>query len=237
MLLISRIQQDYQRSRDLVFNVAFHPILPGIICSGSDDRSIRVWNWTPAFNGQRELRKLLGHTSYVRGLLWHTELPQILFSGSWDATIRVWDVEDQRCLYTSYEHHADVYGVAVHPERPFFLVSSSRDTTIRLWIFEDYPSSTLQDLARPMLIESLVRPESMSELLGNSLEEVLATFQAPPGSHSRRKRLYGEASQRLATELAASGGIRPVSIQVYQKILNFFMYRRGLEERLLGEEL
>lgn len=205
-----------------VFNVAFHPILPGIICSGSDDRSIRIWNWTPAFNGQRELRKLLGHTSYVRGLLWHTELPQILFSGSWDATIRVWDVEDQRCLYTSYEHHADVYGVAVHPERPFFLVSSSRDTTIRLWIFED--------LVRPMLVESLVRPESMSELLGNSLEEVLATFQAPPASHSRRKRLYGEASQRLATELAASGGIRPVSIQVYQKILNFFMYRRGLED-------
>ena len=90
--------------------MAFHPILPGIICSGSDDRSIRIWNWTPSFRGQRQLRRLTGHSSYVRGLLWHSELPQILFSGSWDATIRVWDVAESRCIYTAYEHHADVYG-------------------------------------------------------------------------------------------------------------------------------
>lgn len=204
-----------------VFNVAFHPILPSIICSGSDDRTIRIWNWTPGFRGQRQLKRLVGHTSYVRGLLWHTELPHILFSGSWDSTIRVWDAVESRCLYTAYEHHADVYGLAMHPERPFFLVSSSRDTTIRFWIFED--------LVRPMLVSVLLRPDQMLEMLGGSIEEAMALFSTE-GAKSIKK-LYGKASHTLATELTLPAAqTRPVPIQVYQKILTFFLYRQGLED-------
>jgi len=204
-----------------VFNVAFHPILPSIICSGSDDRTIRIWNWTPGFRGQRQLRRLVGHTSYVRGLLWHTELPHILFSGSWDSTIRVWDAVEARCLYSAYEHHADVYGLAVHPQRPFFLVSSSRDTTIRFWIFED--------LVRPLLVSVLLRPEQMIEMLGGAVEEAMALF-SNEGSKSV-KLLYGKASHALATELTMPvAQTRPIPIQVYQKILTFFLYRQGLED-------
>jgi WD40 repeat protein len=104
-----------------VFNIALHPVIPGIIASGSDDKTIRVWRWQQDGSGPRELRRLVGHTNFVRGLLWHSELPGILFSGSWDSTIRTWDVASQRCLHISNEHYADVYGLALHPQRPFFL--------------------------------------------------------------------------------------------------------------------
>ncbi|CAE8613930.1 unnamed protein product [Polarella glacialis] len=205
-----------------VFNIVFHPVCPNIIASGSDDKTIRIWNWSPTFTGQRELRKLTGHTSHVRGLLWNTELPHILFTGSWDSTIRVWDVAESRCLYVSHDHHADVYGLSLHPRRPFFLVSSSRDTTIRFWIFED--------IVRPLLVQALLHPESLSDLLGDSVQEASLAMESPVGQVPVPKKLFGKASRALATELQTLGAARPVSLQAYQKLLNFFMYRQGMED-------
>jgi len=204
-----------------VFNIAFHPICPNVMASGSDDLTIRVWNWNPAYAGHRMLRRLQGHSYFVRALLWHSELPQILFSGSWDATIRVWDVVRQVCLHVAYEHHADVYGLSLHPQRPFFLVSSSRDTTLRFWIFED--------LVRPQFIHAVVRPSRFSDVLGSSAEEAEAAIINPPGTTSLATKLYGEASRALAgviSDLEASQR----TLQMYQKIASFFMYRRGLED-------
>jgi len=204
-----------------VFNIAFHPICHSIIASGSDDKTIRVWQWIST--GPRELRKLVGHTAYVRGLLWHSELPDILFSGSWDATIRVWDVVAQRCLHVVYEHHADVYGLALHPRRPFFLASSSRDTTLRFWIFEDE--------VRPLLVQALVRPARFAELLGAGPEEAEALLLAAPGSVPMPpRRLYGQESRALASALANLCQNNPGSLQVYQKIVSFFLYRAGMED-------
>eukprot|EP00931_Biecheleriopsis_adriatica_P115448 TRINITY_DN91232_c0_g1_i1.p1 TRINITY_DN91232_c0_g1~~TRINITY_DN91232_c0_g1_i1.p1 ORF type:complete len:1254 (-),score=243.44 TRINITY_DN91232_c0_g1_i1:54-3791(-) len=207
-----------------VFNVAFHPLLPNILCSGSDDRTIRIWNWSPSWKGARQMRMLAGHTANVRGLLWHSELPHILFSGSWDATIRVWDVAEQKCLHSSHDHLADVYGLSIHPSRPFFLVSSSRDTTIRFWIFEE--------LVRPMLVQAMLRPESMAEMLGGNLEEAQRSICAAvnSGSCPAQTLFYGQASSALARELQSVGTARPISPQVYQKILSFFMYRQGMED-------
>lgn len=203
------------------FNLAFHPICPNIIASGSDDKTIRVWNWSP--NAHRELRRLMGHSAYVRGLLWHSELPHILFSGSWDATIRVWDVAAQRCLHVAYEHHADVYGLALHPRRPFFLASSSRDTTLRFWIFEDE--------VRPLLVQALVRPARFAELLGAGPEEAEALLHSIPGNAPNVPvRLYGQESCQLAASLAQLCQQSPVSLQVYQKIISFFLYRAGMED-------
>lgn len=204
-----------------VFNVVFHPMCPNILCSGSDDKSIRIWNCNPAFQGQREIRRLVGHTAYVRGLLWHSELPHILMSGSWDSTIRVWDAVEQKCLHVSHDHHADVYGLSLHAQRPFFLVSSSRDTTIRYWIFED--------LVRPLLVHTLLHPERMTELIGDP-SEVSAAIEASPGSVTLPRQLYGQVSRALAKELQSIGATRPITMQVYEKVVSFFMYRHGLDD-------
>mmetsp|Transcript_83429 Transcript_83429/g.131776 ORF Transcript_83429/g.131776 Transcript_83429/m.131776 type:complete len:1252 (+) Transcript_83429:88-3843(+) len=207
-----------------VFNVAFHPICPNLLASGSDDKTVRVWNWCPSgiADNSREVRRLVGHTAYVRALLWHTELPGILFSGAWDSTIRVWDVTNQRCLHVCYEHYADVYGLTLHPQRPFFLVSSSRDTTLRFWIFEDY--------ARALLVSAVVRPSRIAELLGGGPEEAMAFLTASPGSVMLPPlRLYGQVSRQLASSVQEDLSKHQL-VQVYQKIICFFMYRSGLED-------
>jgi len=211
-----RVQLSGHEAR--VFNIAFHPICSPILASGSDDKTIRVWSWSPS--GPRELYKLVGHTSYVRGLLWHSELPNILFSGSWDSTIRVWNVVERQCLHVSCEHHADVYGLNLHPKRPFVLASSSRDTTIRFWIYEDR--------VRPLLTQAVVRPDCSGDILGNP-EEATDILLAG-GAANVPLRLYGSASRRLFTEITALLQQGPPSLQVYQKIVSFFMYRQGMED-------
>jgi WD40 repeat protein len=133
-----------------VFHTIWSPLLPEHLASGSDDRTIIVWNIDT-----RQSRPLQGHTHHVRALVWHTELPYILLSGSWDGSIRMWDIRTQvirscvaffnfcnvfnllpfcqSCIHVLSDHHADVYTLSAHPDRPFLFVSSSRDTSVRLW--------------------------------------------------------------------------------------------------------
>lgn len=203
-----------------VFNIAFHPLCPMLIASGSDDKTVRVWNWQPENSGSQELRRMGGHTAYVRGLLWHSELAHILFSGSWDATIRVWNVATGTCLHVAHEHHADVYGLTLHPKRPFLLVSSSRDTTIRFWVFED--------LVRPLVTQAIVRPDRLGEVLGAGSEEA---YQDAVGSeNSPPLRLYGEASRSLFHAVAGLLTGEAPGRKVYELIISFFMYRQGIED-------
>merc|ERR1719506_166591 len=186
--------------------------------------TIRIWNWNRGGMAAEspELRKLCGHTAYVRGLLWHSELPHILFSGSWDTTIRVWNVADARCLHICHEHHADVYGLTLHPQRPFFLVSSSRDTTLRFWSFED--------LIRPLFVQAVARPDRMAELLGAGPDEAMGWLCASPGSVILPPmKLYGQASRNLVASLQSLAPEKR-GLQVYQRIVSFFMYRRGIED-------
>jgi len=209
-----------------VFNVIFHPICPDIVASGSDDKTVRVWNRNPAYHGGREIRSLLGHTANVRALLWHSELPHILFSGSWDYTVRVWDVSESRCLHVAYEHHADVYGLTLHAQRPFFLVSSSRDTTLRYWVFED--------LVRPLLVQAIFTPERFAELLGNSGEAVnvlMNTADSSSGAFLSKTKLYGPGSRALWASLQGLlGQGNQAIVEVYRRILTFFMYRHGFDD-------
>jgi WD repeat-containing protein 17 len=69
-----------------VFNIVWHPLNKNILASGSNDKTVRVYN---VETGTSIL--LEGHTNFVRGLAWNHEIPWFLASGSWDAQIRIWD--------------------------------------------------------------------------------------------------------------------------------------------------
>ncbi|KAL8207288.1 UNVERIFIED_CONTAM: WD repeat-containing protein 17 [Gekko kuhli] len=138
-----------------VFHVRWSPLREGILCSGSDDGTVRIWDYTQ----DACINVLSGHTAPVRGLLWNTEIPYLLISGSWDYTIKVWDTRDGTCLDTVYDHGADVYGLTCHPSRPFTMASCSRDSTVRLW--------SLTPLINPLQINILAdRP--WDEVIGNT---------------------------------------------------------------------
>lgn len=89
-----------------VFRVKWNPVYEDILCSGSDDSSVRIWSYSRA----QCLAVLVGHSDNVRGLAWCPELPFLLISGSWDRTMRVWDARRATCLDVVLDHGADVYG-------------------------------------------------------------------------------------------------------------------------------
>lgn len=92
-----------------MFNVRWNPVLSNVLCSGSDDGSVRVWD----FESRECVRELTGHTGPVRGLGWNPALPHLLTSGSWDFTLRVWDVRSGACIAIQRDHGADIYGTYI----------------------------------------------------------------------------------------------------------------------------
>ncbi|XP_060147598.1 WD repeat-containing protein 17 isoform X8 [Globicephala melas] len=138
-----------------VFHVRWSPLREGVLCSGSDDGSVRIWDYTK----DACINVLRGHTAPVRGLMWNTEIPYLLISGSWDYTIKVWDTREGACLDTVYDHGADVYGLTCHPRRPFTMASCSRDSTVRLW--------SLTPLITPLQI-NILADRSWEEIIGNT---------------------------------------------------------------------
>jgi WD40 repeat protein len=120
----------FRGHRERVFNVEWSPLLPGVLASGSDDRTIRIWSTLAPGDPPKVLR---GHSHNIRGLSWSWEVPFLILSGSWSGEIRVWDIRNEHCLQVLNEHHADVYGLVSHPKRPFTFASCSRDTSVRFW--------------------------------------------------------------------------------------------------------
>ena len=123
------------------FSVAWSPLVPGLLASGSDDKKVLVWEVAIPKKSESPkkvnfLRQLVGHKSNIRALSWNHKQRQILISGSWDATIRIWNVVSASCLQVIYDHVADVYTITSHPARPFCYVSCSRDSTLRVWEIE-----------------------------------------------------------------------------------------------------
>ncbi|KAG7162905.1 WD repeat-containing protein 17-like 1, partial [Homarus americanus] len=145
-----------------VFRVKWNPVYHDILCSGSDDSSVRIWSYSKA----QCLTILVGHSDNVRGLAWCPEVPFLLISGSWDRTLRVWDARNACCLDVVLDHGADVYGLTIHPVRPFLLASCSRDSTTRLWSLASFVAPLqLKVLAgRPLadIIENTGNQQSFS---------------------------------------------------------------------------
>ncbi|XP_013855536.1 WD repeat-containing protein 17 [Austrofundulus limnaeus] len=170
-----------------VFHVRWSPLREGILCSGSDDGTVRIWDYTQ----DACINVLSGHTAPVRGLMWNTEVPYLLISGSWDYTIRVWDTRDGTCLDTVYDHGADVYGLTCHQNRPFTMASCSRDSTVRLW--------SLTPLISPLLLNVLTE-QPWEKITGNTDTAMV------PGSPPL---LCGKVSRDIKQELdKLSGDIR-----------------------------
>ena len=91
--------------------------------SGSDDKTIRVWN-TETYE---EIATLRGHTSYVMCLCAQAHKNK-LFSGSCD--IRVWNTETYEEIATLEGHSSSVSCLTLHENK---LYSGSDDKTIRVW--------------------------------------------------------------------------------------------------------
>ena len=93
-----------------VYCIAFSPDGNRIV-SGSDDRSVRVWN---AKTGE-QLRKLRGHTNRVTSVAFSADGKRVV-SGSDDKSARVWDAKTGKQLRELQGHSNGVTSVALAPD-------------------------------------------------------------------------------------------------------------------------
>jgi WD40 repeat protein len=104
------------------FNTAWSPLINGLLASGSDDKTINIWQIElktskKQIEDLKPIRTLTGHTSNVRALCWNLEHKNILLSGSWDSTICIWDALKGSLISVVKDHVADVYSICSHVTR------------------------------------------------------------------------------------------------------------------------
>ncbi|KAF5373835.1 hypothetical protein D9758_000999 [Tetrapyrgos nigripes] len=101
----------------------------GRIVSGSDDRTVRIWD---AQTGTAIGEPLQGHEDQVRSVAFSPDGARIV-SGSSDRTVRIWDAQTGAAIGEPLQGHEDwVQSVAFSPDGAK-IVSGSYDRTVRIW--------------------------------------------------------------------------------------------------------
>jgi WD40 repeat protein len=116
----------FRGHEESVMSVAYSPD-GRWIASGSDDRSIRVWD---ADTGA-EQRVIRGHERSVKGVAYSPDGRRVV-SGSDDKTVRVWDAATGAELLVLRGHGSWVWSVAFSPDGQR-IASGSWDHTVRVW--------------------------------------------------------------------------------------------------------
>ena len=99
--------------------------------SGSDDRSLRVWDTTTGY----QMCSHEGHSHWITCCA-IDPLGKWIASGSRDRTIRIWDPASGNLLRSLVGHEGSVNCCATDPQGKW-IVSGSNDRTVRVWDVEN----------------------------------------------------------------------------------------------------
>ncbi|KAF8975237.1 WD40-repeat-containing domain protein, partial [Cyathus striatus] len=97
------------------------------IVSGSDDRTVRVWN---SYSGKL-LNELNGHSHVVNSVAISQDGTTVV-SGSDDRTIRVWNSHSGKLLNKPKGHSGGINSVAISQDGTT-IISGSGDKTVSMW--------------------------------------------------------------------------------------------------------
>ena len=98
------------------------------LASGSDDKSIRLWNTS---TGQAYPTQLLGHHNYIYSIAFSPK-GNMIVSGSYDEAVFLWDVRGAKVM-RSLPAHSDPVGGVDFVRDGTLIVSCGGDGLIRVW--------------------------------------------------------------------------------------------------------
>ncbi len=154
----------------------------GLLASGSNDRTIRLWDFgNPAALGEC-LQILNGHEDLVMSICFRPG-GRILASGSNDRTIRLWDCGNSsnlgHCLRVFRGHEHRILAVCFSPDGEL-LASSSTDGTVRLW---DYQTGQCRHIlaAHTNKTWSVCFSADGQTLISGSLDETIKLWDVQSG--------------------------------------------------------
>ena len=195
------------------------------LVSGSDDKSINIWNLA---NGNL-IRTLASHSRSVNSVAISPD-GQTLVSGSDDKTINIWNLANGNLIRTLAGHSGWVRSVAISPDGQT-LVSGSYDKKIKIW-----------NLTNGNLIRTLT---------GHHFRGVLSVAISPDGqtlvsgSHDKTINIWNLAKGNLIHTLAEhSLGVNSVAMSPdgqtlvsgsYDKTINIWNLANGNLIRTLAE--
>jgi hypothetical protein len=203
-----------------------------MLASGSDDRTIRLWDLSQTEAEPKLIKVLEGHNFWVGSVTFSPD-GQKLASGSYDKTIRIWDLkhldEDPIVLRG---HEQSVTSVAFHPFHPDGkkLVSGSYDNTILSWITD------IQRLA-DLVCETVQRNLSQKEwnwFMGADIPYERTCPNLPPGEGILEEIARAEEESELEREFR----VKCAQFKLYpgQKDVLEFIERATAQQPDIAEE-
>ena len=99
-----------------------------MVASGSDDRTVRIWD---VANEGREIQKFTDHTGMVSCVKFHPDSTCLASCGT-DKKIKIFDCRSHR-LIQHYDAHDDVVNSINFNRAGTHLISSSDDATVKIW--------------------------------------------------------------------------------------------------------
>ncbi|MBE9100446.1 nSTAND1 domain-containing NTPase [Vacuolonema iberomarrocanum] len=131
-MTLAREQNRFHDHQASVLAVAFSPDGKTIV-SGSDDRTLRLWQLDGTPIGQ----PFHGHQASV-GSVAFSPNGKTIVSGSDDGTVRLWQLDGTPIGQPFYGHEDAVWAIAFSPNGKT-IVSGSADRTLRLWQLDGTP--------------------------------------------------------------------------------------------------
>ncbi|KAM0393285.1 hypothetical protein ACHAPZ_010238 [Fusarium culmorum] len=156
------------------------------VASGSDDKTIRIWN---AETGECE-RELKGHSSWVRSVVFSHDSKKVA-SGSFDKTIRIWNAETGKCERELKGHSSYVNSVVFSRDSKK-VASGSSDKTIRIWNAET--GECERELkGHSSYVNSVVFSHDSKKVASGSFDKTIRIWNAETGKCEETVLLVGYA--------------------------------------------
>ncbi|XP_014663595.1 PREDICTED: U5 small nuclear ribonucleoprotein 40 kDa protein-like [Priapulus caudatus] len=99
---------------------------PPLVCSGSDDGTIRLWD-----SRKKGTMQTFQNTYQVTAVTFNDTAEQII-SGGIDNDIKVWDLRKNAVLYEMRGHSDTLTGLRLSPDGSY-LLSNAMDSSVRIW--------------------------------------------------------------------------------------------------------